>query len=94
MCCLEGGKPKAVTTKKPERTPSTRTAKRTGGPKRGGAFAKHYSPTSEELYPTIAKLAYELYERRGWDHGQDLSDWLDAERRVLAQEPFVTTLGH
>ena len=87
-------KPKAVTTKKPERTPSTRTAKRTGVPKREGALAKHNSPTSEELYPTIAKLAYELYERRGWDHGQDLSDWLDAERRVFAQEPFVTTLGH
>ncbi len=33
-------KPKAVTAKKPERTPSTRTAKRTGGPKRGGDYCK------------------------------------------------------
>jgi len=87
-------KPKAVTTEKRERTPSLRTGKRTGGPKREGALTKHKPPTSEELYPKISKLAYELYERRGWDHGQDLSDWLDAERQVLAQEPFVTTLDH
>ncbi len=85
-------KPKAVTTKKRERTPSTRTAKRTGGPKGGGALAKHKPPTSEELYAKISKLAYELYERRGWHHGENLSDWLDAERQVLAQEPLVTTL--
>ncbi len=87
-------KPKAVTAKKPERTPSTRTAKRTGGPKRGGTIAKHHSPTSEELYAKISKLAFELYERRGWHHGQDLGDWLDAEYQVLAQKPFVRTPEH
>ncbi len=87
-------KPKAVTTKKQDRTPSTRTATRTSGPKRGRAIAKHKPPTSEEAYAKISKLAYELYERRGWHHGQELSDWLDAERQVLAQEPFVMTLDH
>jgi hypothetical protein len=87
-------KPKAATTKKREQTPSTRTAKRTGGPKKGAAIAKHKPPTSEEVYAKVSKLAFELYERRGWHHGQDLSDWLDAERQVLAQEPFVTTLDH
>ena len=87
-------KPKAVTTKQRERTPSTRTAKQTGGPKREGAIAKHKSPPSEEVYAKVSKLAFALYERRGWHHGQDLSDWLDAERQVLAQEPFVTTLDH
>jgi hypothetical protein len=87
-------KPKAVTTKKRERTPSTRTAKQTGGPKREGAIAKHKSPPSEEVYAEVSKLAFELYGRRGWHHGQDLSDWLDAERQVLAQEPFVPTLDH
>ena len=87
-------KPKAVTTKKQERTSSTRTATRTGGPKRGGAIAQHQPPTSEEAYAKISTLAYELYERRGWHHGQELSDWLDAERQVLAQEPVVTTLDH
>ena len=87
-------KPKAVTTKKQERTPSPRTATRTGGSKRGRALAKHKPPTSEELYAKISTLAYELYERRGWHHGQELSDWLDAERQVFAQDPVVTTLDH
>ena len=87
-------KPKTVTTKQRERTPSTRTAKQTGGPKREGAIGRHKSSTSEEVYSKVSKLAFALYERRGWDHGQDLRDWLDAERQVLAQEPFVTTLDH
>jgi hypothetical protein len=27
----------------------------------------------------IARRAYELYERRGGEHGRDLDDWLHAE---------------
>jgi hypothetical protein len=57
-------------------------------------MATHKPPTSEEVYAKVSKLAFKLYERRGWHHGQDLGDWLDAERQVLAQEPFVTTLDH
>jgi hypothetical protein len=30
----------------------------------------------------IAARAYELYEARGGDHGQDLADWLQAERQI------------
>jgi hypothetical protein len=33
----------------------------------------------------IAQKAYELYEKRGWIHGLDTSDWLEAERLVLAE---------
>ena len=33
----------------------------------------------------IAEKAYELYERRGFCHGCDLDDWLEAERLVLAE---------
>ena len=80
------------TTKTKERTPSTKTATRTGSSKRGKTIAKPQPPTSEEVYTKISKLAYELYERRGWYQGQDMSDWLDAERQVFAQEPLVTTL--
>jgi len=79
---------------KPERTPSSKTAIPTGGPKKGKTIPKPQPPTSEEVYTKISKLAYELYERRGWHQGQDLSDWLDAERQVFAQEPLVTTLDH
>ena len=31
----------------------------------------------------VARVAYELFERRGRTHGHDLQDWLEAERIVL-----------
>jgi outer membrane protein TolC len=30
----------------------------------------------------IARRAYELYEKRGREHGHDLDDWLQAEREL------------
>ena len=30
----------------------------------------------------IARVAYELFERRGSVHGHDLEDWVEAERIV------------
>ena len=33
----------------------------------------------------IARVAYELYERRGCEQGHDLDDWLAAERVVRAR---------
>lgn len=37
------------------------------------------------LYERIAQKAYELYEKRGWVHGLDTEDWLEAERLVLVE---------
>lgn len=37
------------------------------------------------LHDEIAKVAYELYLRRGCVHGHDLDDWLEAERIVLSR---------
>ncbi len=34
-------------------------------------------------YDEIARVAYELYEKRGKAHGNDMSDWLEAERIVM-----------
>ncbi len=34
----------------------------------------------------IAERAYELHHRRGGHHGQDLEDWLTAEREVLSEK--------
>ena len=34
----------------------------------------------------VARVAYELYLRRGREHGYDVEDWLEAER--LLQEEF------
>ncbi len=82
------------TTKTKERTSSTKTATRTGSSKKMKTIAKPQPPASEEVYTKVSKLAYELYEQRGWHQGQDMSDWLDAERQVFAQEPLVTTLDH
>ena len=37
------------------------------------------------LRERITRKAYELYEKRGWDHGLDTEDWLEAERLVLSE---------
>lgn len=37
------------------------------------------------LHEEIAKVAYELYLKRGCVHGHDLDDWLEAERIVLTR---------
>ena len=29
----------------------------------------------------VARRAYEIYQRRGGNHGADLDDWLEAERQ-------------
>ena len=36
----------------------------------------------EELQEMIGKKAYELYEKRGREHGRELDDWLEAEKIV------------
>ena len=44
-----------------------------------------FSLTDDELrHHRIAEKAYELYQCRGYYHGRDLDDWLEAERLVLA----------
>jgi hypothetical protein len=40
---------------------------------------------AEQRRERIAARAYELYEARGGEHGQDLDDWLQAERDVDAE---------
>lgn len=39
--------------------------------------------SEEELQVRIAKRAYELYEQRGWQHGDDQADWFQAAHEVL-----------
>ena len=40
----------------------------------------------EIILSTIAKRAYELFERRGCAHGFDLEDWITAERELLQND--------
>ncbi len=44
----------------------------------------------DDLYNEVAKVAYELHEKRGWTHGNDVQDWLEAERIVLARNEKET----
>jgi hypothetical protein len=40
------------------------------------------APSEEE----IARRAYEIFLRRGGDHGNDIEDWLQAERELSEEE--------
>jgi hypothetical protein len=67
-----------TTTRKTPRT-STRTAARTtaaGTPRRRTAAMK------EIPHEEIRKRAYQIFQARGGGHGQDLDDWLQAEREL------------
>jgi Protein of unknown function (DUF2934) len=42
---------------------------------------------AKQIEPTQARIqqrAYELFEARGWEHGRDVEDWLEAEQQVRA----------
>lgn len=39
------------------------------------------------VQPHIAMRAYELYRERGCHDGQELDDWLKAEREILGRAP-------
>jgi len=42
---------------------------------------------SDDLRALIAARAYSFYVQRGYEDGYDLEDWLEAERRILTEEP-------
>jgi len=37
----------------------------------------------------LTRLAYELYLRRGGEHGHDAEDWLTAERILLEKKKYA-----
>ena len=43
------------------------------------------SVSKEKLLKEIEKKAYELYQKRNGQHGNDLNDWLEAEKVVKAK---------
>jgi hypothetical protein len=49
-----------------------------------GVLAPEVHPISpEELRQRIARRAYEFYEQRGFDRGDELEDWLKAEDEIV-----------
>ena len=77
---------KTNTTPKKELTPSTKRTQRTTVARSKPSMAEAKNSPEGELNADIAKRAYELYERRGWGHGNDLSDWLEAEQEILREK--------
>jgi hypothetical protein len=63
--------------------------------KKVGATKKRPSPATgtanmaielpEGMWEQIARKAYELWEQRGRQEGNDLRDWLDAEEIVMEE---------
>jgi len=56
----------------------------------GPGFSPRGSDLSPEQRSRIAARAYELAERRGFQNGSELDDWLEAEREIEAGEPRNT----
>ncbi len=40
----------------------------------------------DELVQRVSRQAYEFYEQRGSEPGQDIEDWLKAEQLVVEEE--------
>ena len=41
----------------------------------------------ELMEEIIRQRAYQLFEQRGFQHGHDLDDWLQAEAEVMCKRP-------
>jgi hypothetical protein len=67
-----------MSTMKPDRTTATRRQTPT-----------HVTKSAPDVQEHIRRRAYELYEQRGRDDGQQLGDWLQAESE-LAQKKGKT----
>jgi hypothetical protein len=43
------------------------------------------APRIQTSQSRVRDRAFEIFEKRGSQHGHDLQDWLHAERQILAQ---------
>lgn len=53
---------------------------------------KNEAPDSGDQEPTeelIRLRAYKLFEDRGYEHGHDVDDWLQAEVEIVAKKPVA-----
>ena len=64
-------------------TKSTKARKKTTAAKT--ARKTKTSVTTEARHAMIAQTAYYLAEARGFEHGNDVADWLTAERQINAR---------
>ncbi|MGB7217513.1 MAG: DUF2934 domain-containing protein [Vicinamibacterales bacterium] len=76
--------PKTRKPASPRRTRPTRSK----GPAQKTAADAHTHPSHDD----IAARAYELFMRRGGQHGSDWEDWLLAERELAGSMPRALVL--
>ena len=57
-----------------------------GEPSKGlPAVDPQFGSGNHDLSNLIARRAYELYASRGFEHGRDVEDWIQAEREILGR---------
>ena len=57
-----------------------------GATKPEGRLTVRPAKKTQDLQKRIEEKAYELFERRGYSHGNDLADWFEAERIIKSQD--------
>jgi hypothetical protein len=70
---------------KTKKTGSSKTTPTAAASAPTAASVKTPVELSEDLWERIAKKAYELWEQRGRQDGNDLRDWFDAEAIVMEE---------
>lgn len=70
---------------KPSKRKASKAPARAKAARRAPAKPRRRALSPRELDLLIEKTAYELYARRGYIHGRDWADWLEAERIVLSR---------
>ncbi len=53
---------------------------------KAASVRKKKEDEGEDITQRISVVAYQMYEKRGRAHGNDLGDWLEAERIVLGRK--------
>ena len=66
----------------PSRQSEAGSAVETGDTPSGHAAGSSRAPQAEPTIDQIAQRAYEIYQSRGGTDGQDMEDWLQAEREL------------
>ena len=86
----EASKPKSPTPTKVRRTktPRAKTSKGTSTIENPSPIDSRTSTLEpggvSDLNDRITQRAYELHQQRGYHHGYDFEDWLQAEREILS----------
>ena len=63
----------------------TRTIKRGIVKEGNGKSLAETSFSAEAIYQKIQERAYRIFEQRGYSHGNDVTDWLQAEKEIIAE---------